>query len=190
MKILFKWVSFLCDGFDTKYKTGHSRSEFRITVFPPCQHDMEYLGPKFRGISPHCSPLQCIFCSGEKSLEIRDTRDTLSHLSTPLKHLTAMARSSISSLLITPSPSRSYSSKVHLSFSSSEPWTRRAKPRTKSWRVSDRLYSLVESGGKFDLKYLKSNYFSVLLGNGREDIVRVGAHVDWNVMNESVCFYW
>ena len=40
-------------------------------------------------------------------------------------------------------------------------------------------WKLVERRGKFDLKYLKSNYFSVLLGDGGEDVVRVRADVSW-----------
>ena len=42
-------------------------------------------------------------------------------------------------------------------------------------------WKLVERRGKFDLKYLKSNYFSVLLGDGGEDVVRVRADVSWRV---------
>ena len=40
-------------------------------------------------------------------------------------------------------------------------------------------WKLVERRGKFDLKYLKSNYFGVLLGDGGEDVVRVRADVSW-----------
>ena len=39
--------------------------------------------------------------------------------------------------------------------------------------VSVSGWKLVERRGKFDLKYLKSNYFSVLLGDGGEHVVRV-----------------
>ena len=46
--------------------------------------------------------------------------------------LTDMATSSISSLLITPSPSRSYRWKVHSSFSSGLPFTSTDSPNTKS----------------------------------------------------------
>ena len=46
--------------------------------------------------------------------------------------LTDMATSSISSLLMTPSPSRSYRWKVHSSFSSGLPFTSTDSPNTKS----------------------------------------------------------
>ena len=46
--------------------------------------------------------------------------------------LTDMATSSISSLLMTPSPSRSYRWKVHSSFSSGLPFTSTDNPNTKS----------------------------------------------------------
>ena len=99
--------------------------------------------------------------------------------------LTAIARSSISSLEMTPSPSRSYKWNVHSNFSSLLPLTRIERPRTKS------LESLtITNFVKFDLKYLKGNYFSVLLCYCREDVVRVRAHIRCKHSSSTLTVNW
>ena len=67
--------------------------------------------------------------------------------------------------------------------------SRRVSPRCCrwwGWRGRGRnpftmfLSLTIKNVGKFDLKYLKCDYVSVLRGDCREYVVRVWAHIGWN----------